>query len=177
MWTKRTIAAVAVAGMTAAGVAGVAVAAGTDGQGGPQAQLDAWVSEGSVSAEDAEAFDRVREQLQGERQERQAEREAERQAHQEEIAAVIGISADELTERLQAGETLNEIAGDQADEVAALLTAHAEERLTEAQAAIPERVEQMMNGEGRGFGGPGGGPGKHGGGFGPGPGAEAESDA
>ena len=90
------------------------------------------------------------------------------------IAAVIGISADELTERLQAGETLNEIAGDQADEVAALLTAHAEERLTEAQAAIPERVEQMMNGEGRGFGG---GPGKHGGGFGPGPGAEAESDA
>jgi len=171
MWTKRTVAVVAVAGLAAAGVAGVAVAAGTDGS-GAGGMLDNLVEEGTVTQEDADAFERVREQFQAEREERHAEREAARQANLDEIAGLIGITSDELVQRWQDGESLETIAGDAADEVAALLTQKMQDRLAEAEAAIPERVEQLMAREGGDVGGPGRG-GRHGGhggpgGFGPG---------
>lgn len=195
MWTKRTTAALAVAGLSAAALAGVAVAAGTDDASTPDELLEGWVSDGTITQQDADAFDRVRDQLQNEREERRAERQADREAHLAELAAAAGVSADDLVERMRAGETLAEIAGDNADAVAELLTTRAEERLAEAQASISERVEAFMNGEGRGFGShlgrgggpwgePGGGPRGHGAGPGPGGGAgwgagadDAASDA
>lgn len=166
MWTKRTVAVVAVAGLAAAGVAGVAVAAGTDDS-GSDGLLDNLVEEGTVTQEDADAFDRVREQFQAEREERRAEREAQRQANLDEIAAAIGIGSDELVQRWQDGESLETIAGEAADEVAALLTQRMQERLAEAEAAIPDRVEALMSREGGEFGGFGRG-GHHGGPGGPG---------
>lgn len=170
MWTKRTIAAVAVAGLSAGALAGVAVAAGSNDSSKPDELVQGWVSDGTITEQDAQAFDRVREQLQSEREERRAERQAEREIHMAELAAAAGVSADDLVERMRAGETLADIAGDNADAVAELLTTRAQERLAEAQAAIDERVEAFMNGEGRGFGdgfgrggGPGGGHGMRGG--------------
>jgi len=161
MWTKRTVAVLAVAGLAAAGVTGVAVAASSDdsGSGG---LLDNLVEEGTVTQEDADAFERVREQFQAEREQRRAEREAQRQATLDEIAAAIGITSDALVQRWQDGESLEAIAGDSADEVAALLTQTMQERLAEAEAAIPDRVEALMSREGGDLGGFGRG-GRHGG--------------
>lgn len=152
MWTRRTIASIAVAGLSAGALAGVAVAAGTGEASTPDELLEGWVSDGTISEQDVEAFERVREQLQGEREERREQRQAQRAAQVAELAEVAGVSADDLVERLRDGETLSEIAGDNADAVAALLTARAQERLAEAEASIPERVESFMNGEGRGHG-------------------------
>jgi len=175
MWTKRTIAAVAVSGLALTGVAGIAVANGAD-QVREREQLQSWVDEGTITQEDADAFERVVGEMQEEREQRREERMAQREEHQAELAAAAGVSSDELQERLRSGETLAEIAGDNADAVRALLTSRAEERLAEAEASIDERVEALMNGEGRGFGegrGPGEGHGMRGGpgGFGPGQGA------
>ena len=181
MWSNRTVAILAVTGIAAAGTVGVAVAAGTEEPRGPLAVIDSLVEDGTVSAEDAEAFDRVREQMQTQREERQDERQAQREADLAELADTIGISADELVERWRDGETLAEIAGDQADEVEALLTQRMTERIAEMEAAIPDRVDALMNREGgEGFGphhgrgghgmeGSGMGPDEAGFGFGPGP--------
>lgn len=198
MWTKRTIAAVTIGGLAVAGATGVAVAQGNGDQVRERAQeqVQTWVEDGTLSEEDAEAFGRVQEQFQEERQARQAERQAEREAHQQELAEAAGVSVDELQERLRDGETLAEIAGDNAAAVEAVLTARAQERiaagrdrLDEAEASIDERVDALMNGEGGPFGegfgpgghrggpgagGPGGGPGGAlGSGFGAGPGSSA----
>lgn len=188
MWSTRTIAILAVTGIAAAGTVGVAVATGTDEPRGPLAVIDSLVEDGTVSADDAEAFDRVREQLQAEREARQEERQAQREADLAELADTIGISVDELVERWRDGETLAEIAGDQADAVRARLTELLAERVAEMEAAIPDRVDALMNREGGegfgrhhghggpGMGGPGMGPDEAGFGFGPGPEAGA-SDA
>jgi hypothetical protein len=181
MWTKRTIAAVAVSGLALSGVAGMAVANGAD-QVRDREQIQTWVEEGTITQEDADAFERVVGEMQEEREQRREERMEQREEHQAELAAAAGVSADQLQERLRNGETLADIAGDNADAVRALLTTRAEERLAEAQASIDERVDALMNGEGRGFGegsgpgegrGPGEGHGMRGGpgSFGPGAGA------
>lgn len=177
MWTKRTVATVAVAGMVAAGVTGVAVAAGNGDQTRVQERIQTWVDEGAITQEDAEAFARVQEQAQTEREERRAERQQQREEHLAAIAEAAGVTPEQLQERRRNGETLSEIAGDNADAVAELLTTQMQERLAQAEAAIPERVDALMNREGgqRGPGfdhdglrGEGFGPG-HEGGFGPGP--------
>ena len=190
MWTTRTIAAIAVGGMTVAGVTGVAVATGSGGQERAQERLQTWVEEGTITQEDADAFERVRDQAQEERQQRQQEREQLREQHMQELADAAGVTPEQLQERLRDGETLSDIAGDNADAVAQLLTERAQERLADAQEGIQERVEAMMNGEARGLGGfgPGGDHGGHRGGpgegfpgmgegFGPGPGGMADSDS
>jgi polyhydroxyalkanoate synthesis regulator phasin len=192
MWTKRTIAAIAVGGMTVAGVTGVAVAAGSGGQERAQERLQTWVEEGTITQEDADAFERVRDQAQEERQQRQQEREQLREQHMQELADAAGVTPEQLQERLRDGETLSDIAGDNADAVAQLLTERAQERLAEAEANVAEHVEALMNGEGRGLEGfgPGGPRGGHGRGpdagspgmgaglgFGPGGDAETDSDA
>lgn len=176
MWTTRTIAAVAVGSLAVAGVAGVAVATGAD-QMRAREQIQSWVEEGTITQEDADAFERVVGEMQEQREERWAEREAQREQHQQELADAAGVTPEQLQERLRAGETLADIAGDNAEAVRALLTTRAQERLAEAQkrldeaeATIDERVDAWMNGEGAGFGmrgrghgGPGGfgGPGDH----------------
>lgn len=190
MWTKRTVATVAVAGMVAAGVTGVAVAAGNGDQTRAQERIQTWVDEGAITQEDAEAFARVQEQAQAEREQRRAERQQQREEHLAAIAEAAGVTSEELQERWRNGETLSEIAGDNADAVAELLTAQMQERLAQAEAAIPDRVDALMNREGGqrgpgfgddGFRGEGFGPGREGGfgpgpegGFGPGPGADSD---
>ncbi|MGB9374077.1 MAG: hypothetical protein WCA82_07955, partial [Jiangellales bacterium] len=128
MWTKRAVAVTAIAGLTAAGLAGVAVASGDAGSGADDV-LEGLVSEGTVTQEDAEAFARVQEEFQAGREERRAEHQAEREQHMAELAAAAGVSVDDLTERMRAGETLNDIAGDNASAVRDLLVARAQERL------------------------------------------------
>jgi hypothetical protein len=178
MWTKRTIAAVTVGGLAVAGATGVAVASGDGEQFRERAQeqIQTWVEDGSLTEEDAEAFARVQEQFQAERAERRAERQAEREAHQQELADAAGVSVDDLKERLRDGETLADIAGDNAAAVEAVLTTRAQERiaegrerLDEAESSIDERVDDLMNGEGGPFG-EGFSPGGHRGGPGNGPG-------
>lgn len=171
MRTSRAIATAGVAAAAIAAAAGVAVAAGGAGNGsGVDDTVSTLVEEGTVSSADAEAFSRVHEQLQAERQERRAEREARHEEMLAEIAAAAGVSTDELQERLGAGESLSDIAGDNADAVAELLTQQANKRLAQAEASIDERVDAMMEREGFGQRGFGGGPGGHGMGRGSGPG-------
>jgi len=173
MWTKRTIAAVAAGGLAIAGVTGVAVANDAD-QVLPRDQIQTWVEEGTITQEDADAFERVVSELQEQREQRREERRQEREEHPAELAAAAGVTAEQLRERLRDGESLADIAGDNADEVAQLLTTRAQERLVEAQASIGERVETLMNRAGgrfgHGFGGRHGMHGMHGMPSGPGAG-------
>jgi hypothetical protein len=168
MWTKRTIAAVAVSSLAIAGVAGVAVANDAD-QVRARDQIQSWVEEGTITQTDADAFERVIGQMQEQRQQHREEQLAQREQHQAELAAAAGVTTEQLRERLRDGESLADIAGDNADAVRELLTTRAQERLAEAQASIDERVEALMNRQGHGFG-DGFGPGRHGDEFGFGPG-------
>ncbi len=95
----------------------------------------------------------------------------------DDIAAVIGITADELHTQLESGATLRTIAGDKADAVAAALTDKANARIDEQLAAgkiddatatslkagVAAKVQAMLDGTapaggpgGRGDRGPGG---------------------
>ncbi len=158
MWTKRTIAAVAVGSLAVAGVAGVAVANGAD-QVRAREQIQTWVEDGTITQEDADAFERVVGEMQEQREQRRAEQEALREQHQQELADAAGVTPEQLQERLRNGETLADIAGDNAEAVKQVLRtraqerlADAQERLDEAEATIDERVDAWMNGEGAGFG-------------------------
>ncbi|NNK91387.1 MAG: hypothetical protein HKO87_03065 [Acidimicrobiia bacterium] len=102
-------------------------------------------------------------------------------AHLTEIAEVLGLTVDELKTQLQEGATLADVAGDQVDDVAQLITDQMNERvdqaledgrITEEEAAekraeIEEKVTEILNGEAdfgrRGHGRRGHGP--RGGGF------------
>lgn len=179
MWTKRTIAVVAVGSLAVAGAAGVAVANGAD-QVRARDQIQTWVDEGTITQEDADAFERVVGEMQDQREQRRAEREALREQHQQELADAAGVTPEQLQERLRDGETLADIAGDNAEAVKNVLRTRAQERLAAAQdrlddaeATLDERIESWMNGEGAGFG-PGGRARGHGG---PGAGLDGFGDA
>jgi len=144
MWSKRTIATVAVAGLAVAGVAGVAVAAGADDDNGSSSRLESLVEDGTLTQEEADAAEKAREALRSQFQAEREERQAQRQAELDELAGIIGISADDLVQRWQDGESLEQIAGDKAAEVEAWLTEQAQARLAELEAAIPERVDGLM---------------------------------
>ena len=158
MWTKRTIAVVAVGSLAVAGAAGVAVANGAD-QVRARDQIQTWVDEGTITQEDADAFERVVGEMQDQREQRRAEREALREQHQQELADAAGVTPEQLQQRLRDGETLADIAGDNAEAVKNVLRTRAQERLVAAQdrlddaeATLDERIESWMNGEGAGFG-------------------------
>lgn len=153
MWTTRTITAVTVAAVAAAGVAGVAVATGTDAPANDR--LDSLVEEGVITEEDADAVERVWGEIRERREERRAERQAEREARVQALAEAAGVDSDVLVESLREGQTLTEIAGDNAADVEALLTTWAQERLdeararlAEAEANLDEHVDAVMDGEG-----------------------------
>ena len=93
MWTKRTVAAVTIGGLAVAGATGVAVAQGNGDQvRDREQQVQTWVDEGAISEQDAEAFARVQEQFQADREERRAEREAQREEHRQELADAAGVT-------------------------------------------------------------------------------------
>jgi len=182
MWSKRTIATAAVAGLAVVGTAGVAAATGsavTTASGLPDG-LESLVEDGTLTQEEADAAEKARDALREQFQEQREARQAERQANLDELAGIIGISSDELVQRYTDGESLEQIAGDKADEVEAWLTQREQDRLAELEASIPDRVADQMQrtaGEGRGFGllgGPGG-RGGHGMGMGPGMGWDADA--
>jgi polyhydroxyalkanoate synthesis regulator phasin len=195
---KRTMTA-AIAGVALTGIIGVGVAAAATGD-GPAGRLadvlSGLVSNGTITQQQADAvgqaLDDAREEARAEHEARHAEREAKVEALLQET---LGLSVDAVRERIAAGETLKEIAGDKADALAEGAVALAKEqaaqavsdgRLTQAQAdelatRAQERADAWLAGEstgrggglglllgGRGMGGPGmGGPGMgHGDGMG-----------
>ena len=147
------------------------------------------VDDGTLTQEQADAVTAAL-------QEHRANRPGKGGAHLTEIAEVLGLTVDELKTQLQEGATLAEVAGDQVDEVAQLITDHMNERIDQAledgriteeeaaekRAEIEEKVSDILNGEAdfgrrghgrRGPGGPrGGGPG-----FGADDAPEAETSA
>lgn len=175
----------AIVGLAAAGTvatAGIAFAAGTGG--GQSEVLDELVTDGTLTQEQA---DRVSGAFQEHREERRAEHEQRRAEFEQLVADTVGLSTEEIRDRVDVGETLGEIAGDQraalADALVAERSAHideqvAEGRLTaeqaeEMKAELPERVDAMLDGEGRPMGGPGH---RHGPG-GPGEGEDGQAEA
>jgi hypothetical protein len=127
-----------------------------------------------------EAFVTAGEQRQADRQERQADRQADREEQHAALAAELGISVDDLTEALQSGQTLAEVAeanGSSAEAVIAFMEGELadhlaesvangdidQERADEIAASASERIAERVNNggghEGRRGGGPGGRPG------------------
>jgi polyhydroxyalkanoate synthesis regulator phasin len=77
-------------------------------------------------------------------------------------AEVVGLSEEELRARLEAGESIAQVAeaqGVDVQEVVDALVAQATARLEEVEAALPERITEMVNREG--LGGQDHGPGGH----------------
>ncbi len=169
---RRTVA-FAVALGTAAAVVGAGVAVAGAGLAGDDSDvLQNLVQDGTLTQEQA---DKVGQALEEHHEQRAAEREAEHEARHAErnqlIADTIGISTDELTQRLADGETLGEIAGDKREELAAVLVDQmveqaqsrsgedmTEEQLAEFRTRAEERVNAMLDGEGPGLGRHAGGP-------------------
>lgn len=166
---KRTMTA-AVAGVALAGIAGagIAVAATGDGPGGRLADvLASLVEKGTIDQKQADA---VEEALGDAREEAWAEREQHRAEQQAELDALLddtlGLTHEQLRERLAAGETLRDIAGENADEFAERLQQMQQEHLDEAvaegrmtqeqadqfRARSQERVQSWLDGEDVGLG-------------------------
>lgn len=194
---RRTVTAI-VAGIGLAGVvgAGVAVAATGDGPAGRLGDvLAGLVGQGTISQDQADAVEKAlteaHEEAWQEREQMREERQAERDAL---LQDTLGVTEEQLRERLRAGETLREIAGDNAEEFVDALReqvrthlgeAVGEGRMTQEQAdamleRAQERADAWLAGEDGAFGpgigigpmmgggGPGGpgGPGHHRGSFG-----------
>ncbi len=87
-----------------------------------------------------------------------AEHRAEREARAAGLAEVLGISTDELRQARDDGQTIAEVAeanGVALETVTDHLVDEATERLEARIADVPERVEDMVNGEGPAFDGGG----------------------
>jgi tRNA A37 N6-isopentenylltransferase MiaA len=137
--------------VAAVGLTGATVAAVAPDDTRVESRLDALVEDGSISQDEADAAERALDALDQRREAEMAERQQERQQHLDAIAEAAGVSTDDLVERWRAGESLTEIAGDNAAAVESVLTQTMQERLDEMQAAIPERVAAMMEQSGPGL--------------------------
>ncbi len=182
---KRSLTA-ALAGVALAGLIGVGVAAAADGTGpaGRLAEaLSNLVSKGTITQQQADA---VADALTDSWEQERAAREADRAERTAEIDALLqktlGMDSAAVREKIRAGTTLHEIAGESADELAAgmldlvgkrLDAAVKEGRITQAQAEetlgrAKDRADAWVAGDdttpmGRGMGlgllfGPGMGP-------------------
>ncbi len=190
---KRTVAA-ALTGVALAAVIGVGAASAADGNGPAGRLADALsglVSKGTITQQQA---DEVNKALAESWAKDRAEHEQERAARTAEIDALLtktlGMDAAEVRTQIEGGKTLLEVAGDNADELAAgmldlvgtrLDSAVKDGRITDSQAAetlarAQERADAWLAGEdsaraGRGLGllfGLGMGADGHGDGRGPG---------
>jgi FtsZ-binding cell division protein ZapB len=176
MWSKRTITAVSVAGLATAGLVGAAVAAVADDD-GAQSRLESLVQDGTLTQQEADSAQKAYEALEQQREQQMQQRQQDWQATIDAVAEAAGVSSDDLQQRWQDGESLAEIAGDNAAAVEQVLTEQMQQRVAEMEAAIPDRVSALMDasgGLGRGFGGHHGrGPGPGGPGMGMGMADEA----
>ena len=166
---RRTMTA-AVVGVALAGMAGagIAVAATGNGPGSRLADvLASLVQKGTINQQQADAVEKA---LGDARAEDLAQRQQHRAEQQAEVDALLkdtlGLTRDQLRERLAAGETLREIAGDNADEFAAGLqemqkehldAAVADGRMTQEQAdqiraRSQERIQAWLDGQDVGLG-------------------------
>ncbi len=172
--TRRTAAA-AVAGLTLAGLVGVGVAGAATGTGPGGRIADALaglVSNGTLTQDQADAVTKALEDARTEAWADRDARMAERRAEVDTLVKdTLGMTTEELRQAIASGKTLREVAGDNADELAAGFLAMvgkdldeevAEGDLTRAQAderlaAITQRVDAWLAGddtalEGRGLG-------------------------
>lgn len=172
--TRRTAAA-AVAGLTLAGLIGVGVAGAATGTGPGGRIADALaglVSNGTLTQDQADAvskaLDDARAKAWADRDARMTERRAEVDAL---VKDTLGMTTEELRQQIAAGKTLREVAGDNAEALAAGFVAMvkedldaevAEGDLTQAQAderlaAVQKQVDAWLAGDdtalrGRGLG-------------------------
>lgn len=165
--TTAMVAGLALAGLAGVGIASAATANGPAGRIGEV--LASLVQKGTITQGQADAvqgaIDDAREKDQSEREARRAERQAEVDTL---LESTLGLTRDEVVEKLREGRTLKEIAGDKADELAAgakelaqkgLDEAVADGRMTQAQAdalakELDSRVDAWLAGadDGRGPG-------------------------
>ncbi len=141
------------------------------------------IADGTLTQSQADAvtdaFVTAGEQRQAERQERQGERQDNREEQQAALAAELGISVDDLTEALQSGQTLAEVAeanGSSAEAVIAFMEGELadhlaesvangdidQERADEIAANASERIAERVNDGGGHEGRRGRGPGRGG---------------
>jgi hypothetical protein len=132
---KRTVTA-AVAGVALTGMIGIGVAAAATGSGPGSLISDALaglVADRTLTQEQADAVAKAlgdaHEEARAERDQRRAERQAEVDAL---LQDTLGMTREQLHEQLAAGKTLKDIAGENADELAAGALKLAEEELDEA---------------------------------------------
>jgi FtsZ-binding cell division protein ZapB len=171
MWSKRTITAVSVAGLAAAGLVGATVAAVADDGDGAQSRLESLVQDGTLTQQEADSAQKAYDALEQQREQQMQQRQQDWQATIDAVAEAAGVSSDDLQQRWQDGESLADIAGDNAAAVEQVLTEQMQQRVAEMEAAIPDRVSALMeatggHGPGMGFEGHHG----RGAGFGPGQG-------
>lgn len=174
--SKRVIAVGSVAAALTLGTAGFVAAAGVQGN-GPASVLSNLVKDGTLTQAQA---DKVAEALKAHREEMQKERKADHAEMTALITKTLGISEADLQKARQEGKTLAQIAGDKRDELVSAMVgftnakidkAVADGKLTQEQADkikanVQKRVENRVDGKGRGGKGMGrgqGGPGGQGG--------------
>ncbi len=168
-FSKRALAVGSVAAALTLGTAGLVAAAGVQGQ-GPASALSGLVKDGTLTQAQA---DKVADALKKNREEMHKQREANRAEMQALITKTLGISEADLQKARQEGKSLAQIAGDKRDELVSAMVAFsnakidkavADGKLTKEQADkikanVQKRVENRVDGKGRGGKGMGqGGP-------------------
>ncbi len=135
---KRKAATGAVAGVALASIIGVGVAGAATGKGpaGPLGDaLSSLVSNGTITQDQAdkvaEAVSKSREQARADRRDRVDARQAEVDKI---LNDVLGLTRDQVKQKLTDGQTVGEVVGDKGDELASALHGLLQERLDQAVA-------------------------------------------
>lgn len=171
--SKRVLAVGSVAAALTLGTAGLVAAAGVQGQ-GPASVLSNLVKDGTLTQAQA---DKVADALKQNREEMRKQRQENRAEMQALIAKTLGISEADLQKARQEGKTLAQVAGDKRNELVSAMVAFtnakidkavADGKLTKEQADkikanVQKRVENRVDGKGRGGKGMGQGGPKQGG--------------
>ena len=114
-------------------------------------QLQGLVDEGVIDSDQADAIAETFGALQQERLANRQERSEQRQANRQEVLDLLGITQEELKAAFQDDQTLADVAGDQTDELIALLVGQKEEKIAAAvadgkltQAEADEKLREAL---------------------------------